>query len=210
MLRSITIRLCVTFIREDKKMPFPRTWIEELVVEWLQLEGFLAQSNIPVAVTPAGGRFEADVIGARISQNTLQIRHIETGQLASGRYSIKSVEKKFSESVVQSVTNHFRKRFSFSEGNVIYEKMYIATFSTKSVVAALAELGITVETVPQFIQERVLPTIQAWKQNPPHQPQTKGQVITLPESNWLLQMLDHLTVKGLLNIGRNENEMENS
>ena len=44
-------------------MPFPRTWVEELIIEWLQLEGFLAQSNLPVAVARAGGRLEADVVG---------------------------------------------------------------------------------------------------------------------------------------------------
>jgi hypothetical protein len=29
-------------------MPFPRNWLEELAAEWLQLDGFLVQTNFPV------------------------------------------------------------------------------------------------------------------------------------------------------------------
>mgnify|MGYP001108266641 CR=1 FL=1 len=63
-------------------MPFPRTWTEELIAERLQLDGFLTQTNLPVHVSKAGGRFEADVVGARIKEKILEIRHIEPGALA--------------------------------------------------------------------------------------------------------------------------------
>lgn len=47
-------------------MPFPRTWVEELIVEWLHLEGFIVVANLPISVSSAGGRGEVDVVGARI------------------------------------------------------------------------------------------------------------------------------------------------
>jgi len=31
-------------------MPFPRTWVEELIIEWLHLDGFLVEANLPVGV----------------------------------------------------------------------------------------------------------------------------------------------------------------
>ena len=53
-------------------MPFPNTWIEELIAEWLLLEGFLVETNLPYAVGKGGGRGEADVVGAKIKDNNFR------------------------------------------------------------------------------------------------------------------------------------------
>ena len=53
-------------------MPYTKTWSEELVAEWLQLEGYLVEVSLPLPAGPQGGRGEADVVGARIQQNTLE------------------------------------------------------------------------------------------------------------------------------------------
>jgi hypothetical protein len=47
-------------------MPWGRTWSEELVAEWLELEGFLVTIGLKVRTGKGGGRKEADVVGARI------------------------------------------------------------------------------------------------------------------------------------------------
>jgi len=44
-------------------MPFVKTWSEELVAEWLRLEGYFVEESVPFGVTLAGGRLEADVVG---------------------------------------------------------------------------------------------------------------------------------------------------
>lgn len=179
-------------------MPFPKTWIEELAMEWLHLKGFASQSNLPILTTKVGGRFEADIVGARISQATLEIMHIETGQLAGGESSILSVKKKFSIEITEAINELFATMFSFTGDKMTHWKLYIATFSTGPVAKAVSALGIEVQTVPQFILERVFPDINTWRSAPPHRPRTKGIHITLPESYWLLQMLDHLDRKGLM------------
>ena len=51
-------------------MPFPKTYVEELIIEWLHIDGFLVEANLPVAVTSAGGRGEADVVGASLSKGS--------------------------------------------------------------------------------------------------------------------------------------------
>lgn len=173
-------------------MPFPRTWVEELIAEWLQLDGFLTQTNLPVCVSRAGGRFEADVVGARIKAGILEIRHIETGGLAGGRSSTVSITKKFGDPVVVSVKEYFKKMLSFKGPKPTYEKLYVATFWTSPVIRDVGQVGVKVIRLPDFIFDKVLPTIQSWKDNPPHQPRMKGPRVTLPESLWLLQMLDNL------------------
>jgi len=35
-------------------MPFPRTWSEELIAEWLALKGYAVESSIPISTTDAG------------------------------------------------------------------------------------------------------------------------------------------------------------
>ncbi|MEM3398966.1 MAG: hypothetical protein QXR41_06825 [Nitrososphaerota archaeon] len=39
-------------------MPFPQTWTEELVAEWLDLRGYLVKVNLPVVTE----RRELDVL----------------------------------------------------------------------------------------------------------------------------------------------------
>lgn len=179
-------------------MPFPKTWIEELILEWLQLQGFASQSNLPVATAEVGGRFEADIVGARIRNGTLEIRHIETGQLAGGENSTQSVKNKFSSVITASITTLFKSMFSFAGDTVDYQRLYIATFSTGPVIRDISALGIDVQTVPQFVLEKVLGAIKEWKDDPWQHPKTRGRRITLPESYWLLQMLDHLDNKDLI------------
>ena len=68
----------------------------------------------------------------------------------------------------------------------------MASFWTTPVIRDVERLGVKVVPLPKFVCGTVLPTIQEWKRNPPHRPRTTGQRVTLPESLWLLQMLDHM------------------
>jgi hypothetical protein len=47
-------------------MPFPANWLEELVIEWLDLEGFAISTAVSVNAGP-GGRWVPDVVGAKLN-----------------------------------------------------------------------------------------------------------------------------------------------
>ncbi|MEM3403680.1 MAG: hypothetical protein QXJ17_03970 [Nitrososphaeria archaeon] len=64
-------------------MPFGRNWSEELVAEWLSLDGYLVEIGLPVGSGTSGGRKEADVIGAKVINNNLEIMHVEVGFFTS-------------------------------------------------------------------------------------------------------------------------------
>lgn len=183
-------------------MPFPKTWTEELIAEWLELDGFLTQTNLPVHVPKAGGRFEADVVGARIKEEgkerVLQIRHVETGTLAGGKTSAHSVKKKFSENTVSSVTEYFKRVLSLENPETTYEKIYVATYWSAPVIRNVTEVGVKVIPLPDFIRDRVLPTVQKAKKNLARRLSMKGSTAMLPESLWLLQMLDYLGAQHML------------
>jgi len=179
-------------------MPFAKTWTEELVAEWLQLNGYLVEVDLPAGVTAAGGRYAPDVVGAKISGNTLDIIHVEVGQLAGGKGSVASLGKKFSQNICAAVENYFRQKLGFVAGKVNYQKMCVAGFWTKPTVNGAQRMGINVRPLPDFIQKEVSQAIQKWKTQPPHRPKTKGEIIALPESHWLLQLIDYLKSKKLL------------
>jgi hypothetical protein len=86
--------------------------LEELIAEWLHLDGFLVEANLPVVVPAAGGRGEVGIVGPKVKTNVLELLHIETGQLARGKKSIRSVRRKFSGTVTASFMHYFRERFS--------------------------------------------------------------------------------------------------
>ena len=168
------------------------------MAEWLQLEGYLVEAGLPVSVAGAGGRYEADIVGARIRGGMLEVFHVECGQLSGGTQSVNSLQKKFSPNNCARIENYFRQRLGFAGTNVKYHKMYVASFWTKPTMQGARNLGINVRPLTDFIRNEVIQTINGWKANPPQQPRTKGSHITLPESCWLLQLIDYIYNKGLL------------
>lgn len=179
-------------------MPFGKTWTEELVAEWLELEGFLVVVGLPAGVATAGGRYVADIVGAKVSADLLEIIHVEVGTLAGGQKSIISLQRKFSKNVCETIENYFKQRIGFKGANVKYQKIYVASFWTAPVLNGAEKIDISVLKLPDFIRQKVVPTISEWKEHPHFAHKTKGSLITLPESHWLLQLIDYFKNKGLL------------
>ena len=179
-------------------MPFAKTWTEEIVAEWLLLKGYSVEIGLPVGARDVGGRFEADIVGAKVEANTLKIIHAEVGTLAGGQGSVISLQKKFSNNICSTIENYFREIFAFTGKNVNYKKLYVASFWTKPVINNARKIGINVRPLPDFLCEEVLQTIHDWKNNPPYETKSKGKVIMLPDAYWLLHLIDFLDRKKML------------
>ena len=94
-------------------MPFPANWLEELVVEWLELQGFTISTSVAVSAR-AGGRWSPDVVGARlIDREHLLIRQCEaTTWITPGPgQAAKKFADKFSEKIEKAVRRRLRKRY---------------------------------------------------------------------------------------------------
>ena len=177
-------------------MPFAQTWSEELIAEWLELKGFAIQVGLPVSTSGPGGPFCADVVGARIKQGKLEIVHVEVGSLTQNvKDSLTSLGKKFSPSNVTAIENFFKERFEFS-GSVSFKKMYIASFCSNPVKDAIESKGVEIHRLEDFIGKHVLPDISEWKKN--WSKHTKTNALTLPESYWILKMIDQLNCNDML------------
>lgn len=170
-----------------------KTWSEELVAEWLRLEGYFVEESVPFGVTSAGGRLEADVVGVKIENNVLSVKHVEVGNLTgSTKEDIQKVKNKFSRS---GINEYCKEKLKFS-GNVKPEYMYVVTYSSEKKVQAIREAtNLNVKRMEEFIREDVFPAIDRWKSDPPYKLKSRGKIVTLPDGLWMLQLLDYLQRK---------------
>lgn len=146
-----------------------------------------------LTVLRVGEGGEVDVVGAKAGNGKLDIIHIE-----AGANSIKSLQKKFSNKVCDTVKEYFQERLNFSD-EVNYQKIYLPGYCNEPIIKRATEIGITVKKLPDFICKDILQTIKDWKQNPPHRPRTRNRdIITLPEGHWLLCLIDSFKYRKLL------------
>jgi hypothetical protein len=169
-------------------MPWGRTWSEELVAEWLELEGFLVTIGLKVGTGKGGGRMEADVVGARIRGSNLEIMHVEIGALyESARNIVKIVAQKFDSSRVDVVKNYFLQLLGFKGHRIKYDKLYVLTASRKdkkNINDMLAPHGVKFWDIDDLV-EKIEQSINSWVQThkTPQNPYP-----SLPESYWMLQL----------------------
>jgi hypothetical protein len=175
-------------------MPIPRNWSEELVSEWLSLKGYSTEIGLPVGTSSRGGRKEADVVGYKVIgvdvAQTLEICHVEVGQLGGYNYNLQMLQDKFSDSRIKEVEQRYRKRLTF-EGAIKYKKLYIDIWERPKRVDKLMSdtrisgADIEVWTPSKFFNE-VFKEINNWGES------------TIPESHWLLKMLEAMIWSGMI------------
>ena len=182
---------------DEIKMPYTRTWSEELVAEWLQLEGYFIEVSVPIGVTPRGGRFEADIIGIRLKGQTLEIMHVETGNLTgSATANIESILDKFTDQKQNAIINYCREKLGFS-GKVSCNNLYVATYVSNKTLPLAKKTTINLKRMEDFIQQDVASSIHRWKANPPTGSKTRGSMITLPDGLWLLHLVDYISLQNI-------------
>jgi len=182
---------------EGVSMPFARTWSEELVAEWLQLEGYSVEIGVPVVTPKKGGRREADIVGARVKDGVLEIFHVEVGVLSgSAEKNIQGITNKFSKHIRESLKKYFSERFGIVPSNkVSYNSMYIAASVSRKTVTLARQTGIPLIKLEDFIRQKIIPTISEWKKKAPHRPKWGA---TPPEGLWLLCLIDYMNQRGLI------------
>jgi len=175
-------------------MPFPRTWSEELIAEWLQLKGYFVEVGIPIRSGQKGGRSEADIVGAKVIDDRLEIFHIEVGSLSGNpKSNAETIQEKFSEGRKNAIKRYCRDRLEFSSSRpTSYKELYVAVWWSDKTLLYLKQQQLPVIALLDLIKDEIRPTIQKWKNQPPHQPQTRGKSVTLPQNMWLLYLLDYI------------------
>lgn len=178
-------------------MPIPANWLEELVIEWLDLDGFLISTSISVPAK-GGGRIAPDAVGAKRDENgDLLVVHCEVSMfLIDGPEKMaQRYAQKFSQKVETEVRNRLGKIFNICEPDrIIYRKVIITFQASKNVLGALRDVipDVEIRFLKKFILNNVLTTVRKWR-DPPH---TKATA--MPADKWLLDLIDRFRRYGLL------------
>ena len=171
---------------------FASEWEEELISEWLSLEGYFVETNVPLTTGEGGGRKEADVIAVRADENRIVIKHIEIGSLAdSFEKNLERVLEKFKEDRVQAVINYVRSKFPAEE--IEYKKVYVATFCGRptDLKRELGKKGVEFLLLREIVETEIPKSIENWKRNQQEIGLVKKWTeAMLPRSYWLLKMIE--------------------
>ena len=182
-------------------MSFASNWLEELVAEWLELEGYLVMMRPPVHLSGShGGRFEPDVVGARIRGGKLQIRHCESTVAFAGNPADEEqrVNKKFQLPLKQRVHELFCVQFGIQKDagydyTLNYESWVVYGYASRPVEARLSAIpGLTLRKIDDLIAEDIIESLATWGEE---RQTDQGTQPSMPQDKWLLQMLDYLVVR---------------
>ena len=177
-------------------MPFPANWLEELVIEWLDFEGFAISTSVFVSAN-AGGRFSPEVVGAkRQEEGTLLIRHCEAAMHLIDEP--KKVAERYSKKFSSEIEGVVRKRFGQIFGcemseKANYQKHIVCINVSENVRDKLKEkiTGVEIRRLADFVREDVLAAISKWRT-------LHTEVTQIPADKWLLHMIDWFRYVGLI------------
>jgi len=166
-----------------------RTFSEQVVSEWLQIEGWFVETGVPLRSKSRGGRDEADIVAIKREEGCLTVQHIEVGTLAGGsQKDLATMKKKFSPDKEKQIVNYVEKRLGTKPK---YKCRYIATYVSKASQRKLQENGYRVDWLHDVIQNEILPAITRWKREEVKSRKT-SQLPTPPNNLWMIQLLNYM------------------
>ena len=192
-------------------MPFPRTWVEELLAEWLEYQGYMVGTGLTVPIqhrqegSKGGGRYEADVVGVRCSGDQCEIRHIESGAYVDQNI-VDRLRKKFSSDVCEEIKKRYAWSSAVSGRRARYIKQYVVTHPHQKPaewerwVTEISKVDSEVEVIAldNLLRDEILPGLRRSGSSGP----------TIPEGYWLLCSLayahDYEIMQGMEPVHRAE------
>ena len=183
-------------------------------------------SNVRLKSGRGGGVEEADIIGLRLHQRldpeskvmveVLEVLHIEVGVLAR-RFEevLKAVQKKFAQEREEAIKSlavdvvelesvygkaiYGSSRYGVSR--IEYKRVFVVDGVAKGQVSRLREelgkYGIEFKTIREVLRE-VIHDVDEWKRRQVEKGFRTTKQITLPESLWLLNLIDCMKREGLI------------
>lgn len=168
---------------------FARTWLEELIAEWLCVNGYSIGVNIPAGAGEKGGRKEADIIGVMPTNNGIKMVHYEVvhGTSELQKMADRIVEK-FSPDRINYIKSYFLRKCDNCV--VTYEKYAVVEGCSHNCAKKLRDMlpqDIVVEHIRDFLKN-VISLAKEYG----------ARRRTFPDSCWMLNMLRSIAEEGLL------------
>jgi len=162
------------------------TWSEELVAEWLELNGWFVQTGVPLASKEAGGRGEADVVGLKIVDGEPHILHVEVGSLGQApEDNLKTVRKKFAPENRKYLLDGMGLKKAH------WQSRYVATWVSTPTLNLIRKADFQIDRLEEVIKDEIILDLTAWKLKEGKN-RRSGQAPTPPIKLWLICFLDFI------------------
>ena len=169
-----------------------RTFSEQLVSEWLQLNGWFVQDGVILGSKAAGGRDEADIVAIKRFGEKLKVLHVEVGTLPGGaKRDLETIERKFSKN--DAIISYVGKRLGEEPE---YDCRYIAVYASSKAIDLIREKNYRIDRLEDVIQNEILPDVINWKRKEVLTRRSK-QLPTPPNNLWMIQLVDFIAYHGI-------------
>jgi hypothetical protein len=190
-------------------MGFAKNWLEEIVSEWLSLECYSVEINVPLKSKAGGGRNEADVLVFMFHGDELHIVHAEaTVQLTQSHDdNVEKIKKKFSPNNMDTVLKIARKKYG--DGEICSTRhIFVSALASSSKEArnskeTLKTSNIECMDFPELIKNCVDALRRYGKDVSMRRPSDKI-FAALPDSLWFMKMLGMMDMYPVLNISEED------
>jgi len=180
-------------------MPFPRSWVEELVVEYYMLRGFTVNFDVPAGSGRRGGRRDIDVIA--VNPSTREVHIVDVTNIWQSK----------SENVVEKIVERLRRAEElvsewYGEGFRIVKKAVLLGEPRRSgmteIVEALRKEGIDACSLADLIVE-IIDYIEKWRSEAKQRRLvSKDTKPMLPEMLPMLKLLEYMKDSNMIKSGR--------
>ncbi|MFG1449611.1 MAG: hypothetical protein AAE983_03090 [Thermoplasmataceae archaeon] len=190
-------------------MAFAKNWLEEVVSEWLSLEGYSVETNVPLKSKSGGGRNEADVLGFLFNGEFLEVVHAEaTVQLTQSHdRNVENIERKFSsentDAVLEIAKSRYGDRSIDSVRHIFVSALTSSRKEAQNLKDILAANSIEFMEFPELVKKCLYTISIEGKRrvtNGLNRTSEYNQAIfaALPDGLWFMKMLGMMQRHGML------------
>lgn len=189
-------------------MGVAKNWLEEIVSEWLSIEGYSVETNVPLKSKAGGGRNEADVLGFMFHGDELHIVHAEaTVQLKQSHdNNVEKIKNKFSPNNMDTVLKIARKKYGDrrigSTRHIFVSALASSTNEAHKLKETLNTSNIEFMDFPELIKNcagAIKRYGERGIEGSMHRPSDKIFAV-LPDSLWFMKMLGMMDMYPVLKI----------
>ena len=169
-------------------MPQAKSWVEEMVSEYLILKGYFVLTDVGIGAARRGGRYDIDIVAINPKSNEIRIVDI--------RGMHQGTPNKIASQSLNTLNRAENKMRSKYGNNYTYVKELVLVGKdgpkVKDVETRLHGAGITVKSLDNIIRE-IMHYIDKWRQY-----QKKAGLVkqntnpSLPDTLYLLKLLEFI------------------
>ena len=170
-----------------------RTYSEQLIAEWLELEGYYVKTGVPLQSSTTRGRGEADIVAIKKEKNGHKLLHIEVGHLRkSPKKDLEMVEKKTNAKIKDELKTSIKNDLGVDAN---YEFRYISMIPYKNSFELIRKAGHRIDLINDVITKEILESIRTYVQD--NKKSDKGRKVTPPNNLWMIQLLYRMLYYGV-------------